>query len=103
VLIKENHIQASGSIKKAIEGVKKVAPHGCKIEIEVTSMDELKQAIQAHADIIMLDNFSPDQVKTAVKLIQSKFSEKDVHGKPCLEVSGGIQLETVQDYVMPGV
>jgi len=101
VLIKENHIQASGSIKRAIDGVKKVAPHGLKIEIEVTQMDELKQALSAGADIIMLDNFTPEQVKVAIKIIE-KTADKTIP-RPWIEVSGGMNAENIQNFVMPGV
>lgn len=96
VLIKENHIAAAGSILKAVQGCRKVAPHGLKIEVEVRNHKELKQAIEAKADIIMLDNFLPSQAKEAMKLLPG--SER-----PLIEVSGGIDESTIADYAIPGV
>ncbi|MGK5085535.1 nicotinate-nucleotide diphosphorylase (carboxylating), partial [Bdellovibrionota bacterium FG-1] len=69
VLIKENHIAAAGGILKAVEGARAVAPHGLKIEIEVRSLKELAKALKAHADGVLLDNFSPDQVREALQMI----------------------------------
>jgi nicotinate-nucleotide pyrophosphorylase (carboxylating) len=97
VLIKENHIAAAGSIAKAIEGCREVAPHGLKIEIEVTSQSELEQALSARADVIMLDNFSVDDVKKALALIEKKGS------KPIIEISGGLSLSNISRYALPGV
>jgi nicotinate-nucleotide pyrophosphorylase (carboxylating) len=102
VLIKENHIEASGSIKRAIDGVKKTAPHSLKIEIEVRNIEELKQALGAHADVIMLDNFNPEQVKAALKVVDAATKSESTH-RPTIEVSGGIQAENIQNFVMPGV
>ncbi len=96
VLIKENHIAAAGSILKAVQGCRKISPHGLKIEIEVRNHKELKQAYEAKADIIMLDNFLPSQVKEALRL----FSDID---RPLIEVSGGIDEVTIADYAIPGI
>ncbi len=96
-LIKENHIRAAGGIRQAIEGVRSVAPHLLKIEIEVTNLDELREALDCYAEVIMLDNFSPANVKKATRLIAES-------GKcPLIEVSGGIREDTIRDYVLPGV
>ena len=76
VLIKENHIAAAGSIVKAIEGCRAIAPHGLKIEIEVTSIDEMEQALDSHAEVIMLDNFSVEQVQKAVLILDKRFGDK---------------------------
>lgn len=97
ILIKENHISAAGSIVKAIEGTRQVAPHGLKIEIEVRSISELKKAIQAKADGVLLDNFSPKEVHEALELIQLK--KRDLF----VEVSGGIDLSNIADYAISGV
>ncbi len=97
VLIKENHIAAAGGISKAVQGARSVAPHGLKIEIEVRNLKELREALAAGAEVVMLDNFSPAQVTEAVTLIQ-----KGAHG--CIvECSGGIQESNIQEYVQPGV
>jgi nicotinate-nucleotide pyrophosphorylase (carboxylating) len=99
VLIKENHIAAAGSIAKAIEGCREVAPHGLKIEIEVTSLNELEQALASRAEIIMLDNFSAEEVKKALAVIDSKGKGP----KPVIEISGGLNLSNIGRYALPGV
>lgn len=98
ILIKENHIAACGSIKKAITQCRSVAPHTLKVEIEVRNQDELIEAINSRADIVMLDNFKPSQVKAALKMIQ-----KSGLVKPTIEISGGVTLESISDFVIPGV
>jgi nicotinate-nucleotide pyrophosphorylase (carboxylating) len=97
VLIKENHIAAAGSIRNAIEGVKKTAPHGLKVEIEVRSEEELQEAVQAGAEGILLDNFSPEQVKSALKMMKS------LSHRPFVEVSGGLTEDTIASYSLEGV
>lgn len=97
VLIKENHIRAAGGIKKAILGVRSGAPHLLKTEIEVTNFEELGVALAENADVIMLDNFTPAQVKKATAFIAKS-------GKtPSLEISGGVHEGNIRDYVLPGV
>ena len=96
-LIKENHIAAAGGIAAAIEGVRRVSPHGLKIEIEVRSLEELQESIDAQAEVVMLDNFTPTQVKDALTLLQEK-------APPILvEVSGGLTQENIELYAQPGV
>jgi nicotinate-nucleotide pyrophosphorylase (carboxylating) len=97
VLIKENHIAASGGILKAVQGTRAVAPHGLKIEIEVRSLEELTQAIQAQAEGVLLDNFSPQNVHEALKLV------KNIPSKPFIEVSGGLTESNISEYSIPGV
>jgi len=97
VLIKENHITSAGGISKAIELARKISPHTCKIEIEVTNEKELKEAIEAQADIVMFDNFSPREVKRAVLIV-----EASLH-RPLIEVSGGITEKTIRSYAIAGV
>jgi len=92
-LIKENHINACGSITNAIEQAKVIAP-GKPIEVEVESFDELNQALDAGADIIMLDNFSIEETKQAVA---------HAKGKAKLEASGGITDETLVSIAETGV
>ena len=94
VLIKENHILAAGSIAKAVESSRAMAPHTAKIEVETESLDDVKAALAAGAEVIMLDNMSPAKILEAVKLIDSK---------ALIEVSGGVRLETVKDFALPGV
>ena len=92
-LIKENHILASGGIKPAISTAKANHP-GKPVEVEVESFDELNQALEAGADIIMLDNFTPAQMVEAVALVA---------GRAKLEASGNITDATLLDYAKTGV
>ncbi|EAW26146.1 nicotinate-nucleotide pyrophosphorylase [Alteromonadales bacterium TW-7] len=92
-LIKENHIAACGGIEKAVAQAKLKHP-GKPVEVEVESLQELKQAIDAGADIIMLDNFSVEQIKQAVVLTNKRAK---------LEVSGNMTLETLKTYSQAGV
>ncbi|MDP2573795.1 carboxylating nicotinate-nucleotide diphosphorylase [Vibrio penaeicida] len=92
-LIKENHIVACGGIRKAIETAKTLNP-GKPVEVETENLDELKEAIEAGADIIMLDNFSTDMMREAVKINS---------GKAALENSGNVTLETIREYADTGV
>ena len=95
-LIKENHISACGGIKEAIEKAHEIAP-GKPVEVEVESFDELEQALNANADIIMLDNFSIEESKQAVKLVAERGH------KAKLEASGGITDETLVSVAETGV
>lgn len=95
VLIKENHIRLAGGISSAIRGAKKVAPHGMKIEIEVTHLKELLEAVEYGAEGVLLDNFSSQEVRDALEAIKGK--------SLFVEVSGGVNEETIQDYVLEGV
>ncbi len=92
-LIKENHILAAGGIESAISQAKTNHP-GKPVEVEVESFDELNQALHAGADIIMLDNFTPDQMREAVAL---------VNGRAKLEASGNITDDTLVSYAETGV
>jgi nicotinate-nucleotide pyrophosphorylase (carboxylating) len=92
-LIKENHIAACGGIAAAVATAK--ANHSDKtVEVEVESFDELEQALTAGADIIMLDNFTPEMIEQAVTATR---------GKAKLEVSGNMTIETLQEYSKAGV
>ena len=72
ILLKDNHIGAAGSVKKAVEMAKEYAPFVRKIEVEVENLDMLREAVDAGADIIMLDNMSVEDMKTAVAMVQGK-------------------------------
>lgn len=97
VLIKENHIAAAGGIAAAIDGARRVAPHGLKIETEVRDLNELAQALAARADGVLLDNFTPAQIKQAVKLCQKE--TRDI----VIEASGGLDETNIAKYAIPGV
>lgn len=94
VLIKENHITAAGGITAAVAGAKNRAPHTLKVEVETENMDDVREALEAGADIIMLDNMSLDTMREAVELID---------GRAIAEASGGVNLETVTDIAKTGV
>ncbi len=96
-LIKENHISACGGIEQAITTAKTQAP-GKPVEIEVENLAELEQALAAKADIIMLDNFSLDDMRTAVALNKEKYQ-----GQAKLEASGGINETTLRPIAETGV
>ena len=97
VLIKENHIAAAGGIAQAIEGARKVAPHGLKIEVEVRDLKELQEAISARSESVMLDNFTPSQVQEALKVLKKNAPHILV------EISGGLNQENISHYALPGV
>ncbi|KIU43716.1 MULTISPECIES: carboxylating nicotinate-nucleotide diphosphorylase [Pseudomonas] len=92
-LIKENHIAASGGIAEAIAAARRIAP-GKPVEIEVESLDELQQALEAGADIVMLDELNLDEMREAVRLNA---------GKAKLEASGGISESTLRAIAETGV
>lgn len=92
-LIKENHIIACGSITKAIETAKQLNP-GKPVEVETESLEELQQAIDAGADIIMLDNFTTDMMRKAVEINA---------GRAALENSGNVTLDTIAEFAETGV
>ena len=92
-LIKENHIMAAGGIAQAIAKARQIAPNK-PVEVEVETWDELNQALEAQADIVMLDNFSQQQMIDAVK---------HVAGRCKLEASGNITLETLTEVAQTGV
>ena len=93
ILIKDNHIEAVGSIKEAIR-LAKSGHHLAKIEVEVENLHDLNEAIDAGADIVMLDNMSTNDIKEAVKIAD---------GRVLLEASGNIKLENVRDIAETGV
>lgn len=98
VLIKENHIRAAGSIGRAVAAVKEANDQGLMVEIEVTTMDEVRKALQAGVDRILLDNMSIEQLEDAVSMVRSS-GTPDVQ----LEASGGVNLDTVAAIAGTGV
>jgi nicotinate-nucleotide pyrophosphorylase (carboxylating) len=97
ILIKDNHIALAGGVRTAIERARAYAGYLHKIEVEVSTMDDLREALQARADVILLDNMPPEMVREAVRLIRE--SDPDV----LVEASGGITLENVRAYAEAGV
>ena len=94
ILIKDNHIAACGSITKAVDAAKQRAAHTLKIEVEVTNLKELEEAISAKADIVLLDNMDIEQLREAVKLAD---------GRVLLEASGGVNEASVRAIAETGV
>jgi nicotinate-nucleotide pyrophosphorylase (carboxylating) len=94
VLIKDNHIAAAGSLRRAVERARAAAPHLAKIEVETTTLAEVREALRVGAEVILLDNMPPAMIRRAVALIA---------GAAVVEVSGGVRFETLLDYALPGV
>jgi nicotinate-nucleotide pyrophosphorylase (carboxylating) len=94
ILIKDNHIVACGGVRAAVERARARAPHPLRLECEVTNLSELAEAIDAGAELVLLDNMTPAQVKEAVAVAHAR-------GVRC-EVSGGVTLATIRDYALAG-
>jgi len=94
ILIKDNHVAACGGVGAALRRVRERAGHMVKIEVEVDSLDQLREAFEHRPDVIMLDNFSLDDLRAAVGLAA---------GRTVLEASGGVDLTTVRAIALTGV
>ena len=94
VMIKDNHIAAAGSITKAVQKIKSVIGHTPKIEVETTSLPEVQEALAAGADIIMLDNMTPEEIVRC---------KQEIAGRAIIEVSGGVNKENLENYCKTGV
>jgi len=94
VLIKDNHKRLAGSLKEAVRRVKEKVSPLYRIEVEVESLEEVKEALETEADLLLLDNFTPQEVKEAVKLIG---------GRKLVEVSGNVTPENARLYAVEGV
>ncbi len=94
IMLKDNHIAISGSITNAVANARKLLPVLTKIEVECDRIEQVKEAISAGADIIMLDNMSLEDMKTSVQLVA---------GKAKVEASGGISMKTIKAIAQTGV
>jgi nicotinate-nucleotide pyrophosphorylase (carboxylating) len=94
ILIKDNHIAVTGGVSKAIRAGKAFAGHLVKVECEVISLEQLREAMEENPDVILLDNMSPELLEKAVKI---------ANGKVILEASGGISLDTIKAVAETGV
>ena len=94
VLIKDNHIAVCGGVQKAVKRIRKHMSHLVKIEVEVSELDQVKEALDAGADVIMLDNMNINQMKKAVTLID---------GRAAVEVSGGVTQSSLKQLADTGV
>ena len=94
VLIKENHVSAAGGIASAVSRARQSVPHTQKIEVEVRDQAEVAEALDAGADILLLDNMSTEELRAAVRMID---------GRAVTEASGGVNLETIREIAETGV
>jgi nicotinate-nucleotide pyrophosphorylase (carboxylating) len=94
VLIKDNHIAIAGGVREAIVAVRHHIPHTTRVEVEVETLEQIEEALEVKADIIMLDNMSVEQMHQAVELIA---------GRAVVEASGGITEETLVEIAKTGV
>lgn len=94
ILIKDNHIAAAGGIGPAVRSARSNAHHGLKIEVEVEDLAGLDEALDAGADIVLLDNMTVEEVRKAVEATA---------GRALLEVSGGMNLDNIEEYARTGV
>ena len=94
ILIKDNHIAVAGGVRAAIEASRRFAGHLVRVEVEVDTLDQLREALDAKPDVIMLDNMQPDRLREAVAI---------AGGKVVLEASGGVNLKTVAAIAETGV
>ncbi|WP_315794143.1 carboxylating nicotinate-nucleotide diphosphorylase [Paenibacillus sp. BIC5C1] len=97
VMIKDNHIKGAGGITEAVQRARAVIPHTMTIEVETENLEQVREALQAGADIIMLDNMQPDLMREAVVLIR----EQAPHVK--VEASGNVSLNTIRGIAESGV
>lgn len=94
VLIKDNHIKVAGGIRNAVEQIRRTVPSNIKIEVETTTLEEVREALEMNADIIMLDNMSNEQMRTCVELINHRAK---------VEASGNMNLQRVREVASTGV
>lgn len=97
VLIKDNHIELAGGVKEAVSAARETVGHMHKIEVEISNWAQLREAIQAGADIIMIDNQTPEEAKKLVEM------GRTLNPNVLIEASGGMNLETVRPFAESGV
>jgi len=91
VLIKDNHIALAGGVKRAIELARRAVPHLMKVEVEVSNQAQLRDALSASADVILLDNMTPEEIRACVEVVRGEAPAT------LIEVSGGVNLDTVRE------
>jgi nicotinate-nucleotide pyrophosphorylase (carboxylating) len=102
ILIKENHLRLVGGVEKGVALARASAQKGIPIEVEVTNLQEFRQALAAKADLILLDNMKLPEMQEAVRLRNAVARSKS-GAKPLLEVSGGVTLESIRQIALTGV
>lgn len=100
VLIKDNHLAMAGSIAEAVRRARESAGHLHKIEVEVATLGQVREALAAKADILLLDNMSPELVRQAVEIVER---QEPNDRRTLTEASGGINLNNVRDYAQTGI
>ena len=98
VLIKDNHLRYFGSVRAAVEAARRAASFAVKVEVEVSSPEEALEAALAGADVVMLDNLTPEQVRRAVELLE----RAGLRERVVVEVSGGVTLDNIEEYARAG-
>lgn len=93
VLVKDNHVAACGSVAAAVRAARAAVPHSLRVEVECDRLSQVDEALRAGADAILLDNMTPAEVRAAVRRID---------GRAIVEVSGGVNLDTVRAYAESG-
>jgi nicotinate-nucleotide pyrophosphorylase (carboxylating) len=96
VLIKDNHLRLAGGVRSAVSRARSLAPRGMRIEVEVESEVELREALAAEADAVLIDNQTPETVRRWCRIA------REANPAPWIEASGGIQLENVRSYAEAG-
>jgi nicotinate-nucleotide pyrophosphorylase (carboxylating) len=99
ILIKENHIKVAGGIHPAIEAARSFRDRVAWLEVEVTTLEELKEALKWDVDAVLLDNMRPEMVRQAVEMVHAQ----RIAGTPLVEASGGITLDNVRRFAEAGV
>jgi len=98
VLIKDNHVAAAGGVGEAIQRARASAPHTVRIEAEITTLEQVSEALDAGVDVLLLDNMSPELVREALLRLPAVGEPR----RPLIEVSGGVSLATVRAYAEAG-
>lgn len=100
IMLKDNHIQASGSIGSAVRAAKKVGGFSLKVDVECSDADQADEAIEADADVVMLDNLEPCDAERISKALRDKWRGKRSF---LLEISGGLTPSNIGNYVLPSI
>jgi nicotinate-nucleotide pyrophosphorylase (carboxylating) len=100
VLIKDNHLAMAGSVSESVRRAREVSGHLHKIEVEVATLEQVREALEAKADILLLDNMTPEMVGMAVQIVNEREGE---NRRTLLEASGGMNLSNVRSYADAGV
>ncbi len=99
VLIKDNHLRIAGGVHEAVEAARSASPRRLRLEVEVTSLEQLQEALKCDVDAVLLDNMVPELVQKAVKLIRAQHAGRGV----VIEASGGMTAENVREFAEAGV